>query len=78
MVALMGYDEINLNCGCPSPRVQKGSFGACLMKERELVKDIIEHGLMEGFREGLQKREQLNLRMSNWCQEVDHLKECVD
>jgi tRNA-dihydrouridine synthase A len=27
-----GYDEINLNVGCPSPRVQEGSFGACLMK----------------------------------------------
>ncbi len=27
-----GYDGINLNVGCPSPRVQKGSFGACLMK----------------------------------------------
>ena len=27
-----GYDEINLNVGCPSPRVQVGSFGACLMK----------------------------------------------
>jgi tRNA-dihydrouridine synthase A len=32
-----GYDEINLNCGCPSDRVQSGSFGACLMKEPELV-----------------------------------------
>lgn len=32
-----GYDEINLNCGCPSPRVQKGAFGACLMGEAELV-----------------------------------------
>jgi tRNA-dihydrouridine synthase A len=32
-----GYDEINLNCGCPSPRVQKGRFGACLMSEPELV-----------------------------------------
>ena len=32
-----GYDEINLNCGCPSERVQTGSFGACLMKEPELV-----------------------------------------
>lgn len=32
-----GYDEINLNVGCPSPRVQKGAFGACLMKEPELV-----------------------------------------
>ncbi len=32
-----GYDEINLNCGCPSERVQRGSFGACLMREPELV-----------------------------------------
>ncbi|WP_159836053.1 tRNA dihydrouridine(20/20a) synthase DusA [Burkholderia sp. 8Y] len=32
-----GYDEINLNCGCPSERVQRGAFGACLMKEPQLV-----------------------------------------
>ena len=32
-----GYDEINLNCGCPSERVQRGSFGACLMAEPQLV-----------------------------------------
>ena len=32
-----GYDEINLNCGCPSERVQKGAFGACLMKDSTLV-----------------------------------------
>lgn len=32
-----GYDEINLNCGCPSDRVQSGRFGACLMLEPELV-----------------------------------------
>jgi len=32
-----GYDGINLNCGCPSERVQKGAFGACLMAEPELV-----------------------------------------
>jgi tRNA-dihydrouridine synthase A len=32
-----GYDEINLNCGCPSERVQTGSFGACLMAEPPLV-----------------------------------------
>ena len=31
------YDEINLNCGCPSPRVQRGAFGACLMAEPQLV-----------------------------------------
>ena len=36
-VAVYGYDEINLNCGCPSPRVQKGAFGACLMNEVKLV-----------------------------------------
>lgn len=36
-----GYDEINLNIGCPSDRVQKGRFGACLMKEPALVADCI-------------------------------------
>ncbi len=36
-----GYDEINLNVGCPSDRVQKGRFGACLMKEPELVRDCL-------------------------------------
>jgi tRNA-dihydrouridine synthase A len=34
-----GYDEINLNCGCPSERVQRGAFGACLMAEPRLVAD---------------------------------------
>ena len=34
-----GYDEVNLNCGCPSERVQRGAFGACLMREAELVRD---------------------------------------
>lgn len=37
-----GYDEINLNCGCPSERVQKGAFGACLMAEAALVADCIK------------------------------------
>ncbi len=36
-----GYDEINLNVGCPSDRVQGGSFGACLMAEPALVGDIV-------------------------------------
>ncbi len=36
-----GYQEINLNCGCPSERVQKGSFGACLMNEPKLVADCV-------------------------------------
>lgn len=35
--AAEGYDEININIGCPSDRVQSGAFGACLMKEPELV-----------------------------------------
>lgn len=40
--AQWGYDEINLNCGCPSERVQKGAFGACLMAEPKLVADCIK------------------------------------
>ena len=36
-----GYDEINLNCGCPSERVQTGSFGACLMREPQLVAQCV-------------------------------------
>ena len=36
-----GYDEIDLNCGCPSERVQRGSFGACLMAEPKLVADCV-------------------------------------
>jgi tRNA-dihydrouridine synthase A len=38
----MGYDEINLNVGCPSEKVQLGSFGACLMKEPEKVAKIMK------------------------------------
>jgi tRNA-dihydrouridine synthase A len=37
-----GYDEINLNVGCPSDRVQSGRFGACLMREPELVGDCVK------------------------------------
>jgi tRNA-dihydrouridine synthase A len=37
-----GYDEININCGCPSERVQRGSFGACLMAEPQLVADCVK------------------------------------
>ncbi|MES2481818.1 MAG: tRNA dihydrouridine(20/20a) synthase DusA [Pseudomonadota bacterium] len=37
-----GYDEINLNCGCPSERVQRGAFGACLMNEPHLVADGVK------------------------------------
>ena len=37
-----GYDEVNLNCGCPSERVQRGAFGACLMAEPTLVRDCVK------------------------------------
>ena len=40
--AQWGYDEINLNCGCPSERVQRGAFGACLMNEAPLVADGVK------------------------------------
>jgi tRNA-dihydrouridine synthase A len=39
--ARYGYDEINLNIGCPSERVQKGAFGACLMAEPQLVAQCV-------------------------------------
>jgi tRNA-dihydrouridine synthase A len=39
--AEFGYDEINLNCGCPSDRVQSGAFGACLMRSPQLVGECV-------------------------------------
>ena len=36
-----GYDEVNINLGCPSKKVQKNSFGACLMKEPDLVSECL-------------------------------------
>jgi tRNA-dihydrouridine synthase A len=39
LAAQWGYDEVNLNCGCPSERVQRGAFGACLMAEPALVRE---------------------------------------
>ena len=41
IAADFGYDEINLNVGCPSDRVQSGRFGACLMREPMLVADCV-------------------------------------
>jgi tRNA-dihydrouridine synthase A len=41
IAAEFGYDEINLNVGCPSDRVQSGRFGACLMREPDLVADCV-------------------------------------
>ena len=42
MAEQWGYDEVNLNVGCPSERVQSGAFGACLMAEPELVADCLK------------------------------------
>jgi len=42
LAAQWGYDEVNLNCGCPSERVQRGAFGACLMAEAPLVADGVK------------------------------------
>ena len=41
LVEQYGYDEVNLNIGCPSERVQRGAFGACLMAEPQLVADCV-------------------------------------
>jgi len=41
LAAKWGYDEVNINVGCPSERVQKGAFGACLMAEPDLVADCV-------------------------------------
>ena len=42
LAAQHGYDEVNLNCGCPSERVQRGAFGACLMNEPNTVADCVK------------------------------------
>lgn len=42
MAQSWGYDEVNLNCGCPSPRVQRGAFGACLMLDPGVVADCMK------------------------------------
>ena len=38
---IQGYDEVNMNVGCPSDRVQAGRFGACLMAEPDIVADCV-------------------------------------
>ncbi|SHI76218.1 tRNA dihydrouridine(20/20a) synthase DusA [Fibrobacter sp. UWP2] len=42
LVEAAGFNEVNLNCGCPSDRVQNGNFGACLMKEKHTVADCFK------------------------------------
>ncbi len=51
-----GYDEINLNVGCPSKAVQKGSFGACLMKDKFLVRECLESLQNEGIKVSMKCR----------------------
>jgi tRNA-dihydrouridine synthase A len=62
--ARYGYDEINLNCGCPSERVQRGAFGACLMAEPTLVaacvramQDAVDIPITVKHRIGVDRRE---------------------
>jgi len=62
--AQWGYDEINLNCGCPSERVQRGAFGACLMNEAALVaegvkamRDVVQIPVTVKHRIGIDKSE---------------------
>ena len=62
--AAAGFDEINLNCGCPSDRVQSGAFGACLMADPQLVCE-----LMSAMAEGAGKAEvSIKTRLG-----IDHL-----
>lgn len=42
LVEAAGFEEVNLNCGCPSDRVQNGNFGACLMKSKNIVADCFK------------------------------------
>lgn len=42
LVEAAGFQEVNLNCGCPSDRVQNGNFGACLMKDKNIVADCFK------------------------------------
>ena len=67
--AQYGYDEINLNIGCPSERVQRGAFGACLMAEPALVSscvtaigDAVKVPVTVKHRIGIDKVEELLLR----------------
>ena len=48
--AAYGYDEININVGCPSDRVQSGQFGACLMAHHEVVADCLRAMCLESIR----------------------------
>jgi tRNA-dihydrouridine synthase A len=42
VVESYGYSEVNVNCGCPSGKAEKGEFGACLMLKPDLICDIVQ------------------------------------
>jgi len=69
-----GYDEINLNCGCPSDRVQSGAFGACLMAEPETVARCVE-----GMATAVQVPVTVKCRIGiDQHDDYDHLRQFVD
>jgi tRNA-dihydrouridine synthase A len=69
-----GYDEINLNCGCPSDRVQSGSFGACLMAEPDLVARCVE-AMAAAIRLPVTVKCRLGIDQHD---DYDHLRQFVD
>lgn len=59
-----GYDEINLNCGCPSERVQRGAFGACLMAEPQLVADCVK-AMLDGVQVPISVKHRIGIDQSD-------------
>ncbi len=67
------YDEINLNVGCPSKAVQKGSFGACLMNDKSLVRECLEALQVKGINVSMKCRIGLGKKLN-----YDFFEEFVD
>jgi tRNA-dihydrouridine synthase A len=74
MVEDWGYGAINLNLGCPSPRVQKGSFGACLMKEPDLVAECL-HQMQQSCNLPISIKTRLGLGKSHYTELLPSLIE---
>jgi len=71
-----GYDEINLNCGCPSDRVQSGRFGACLMGEPDLVARCVE-GMRNAVRIPVTVKCRIGIDDRDSYEELHHFVRCV-
>lgn len=69
-----GYDEVNLNVGCPSERVQEGSFGACLMAEPQLVADCVK-AMRDGVAIPVTVKHRIGI---DKVEEYDYLRNFVD